>query len=319
MDPRVIPTNILRHLTILVLCVHLIVCQEKSIVDKNNNIVLKPRDDINISLAIDGFDNSTFANIAQLINDKVFNATGSTQEEEDVTETTTVAEEESDVEDSAWDADMFIDSSSESGDNSTSELEDIFNHKAEQDRDDTDFMSEDFSDNSITTPSTPTTRMSYIQKVPRRNKPYPSARRRRRQAEHSGQQNEGPKNEGSHFLWVRAAPSTSVSQIENTTQEIDVKNRKVNRNPINVTTSSTSSTTSPDSDALTSTKSAKSQLGWVSRVLTEAMFEFSPVMSNNSLCRTHSKMYLTHLRNLTLWALKSKCYKYHVYVTVSRL
>lgn len=309
MDPRVIPMNFLRHLTLLVVTIHLITCQQKSIVDKDNNIVLMPRDDINISLAIDGFDNNTFANIAQLYNDNVLNATDSTRSGEDGTETTTVTEEESDVEDSAWDPDMFTDSSSENADNSTSELEDIFNHKAEQDRD-TDFISEDFGDNSITTPSTTTGRMSYIQKVPRRNKPYPSARRRRRQVERSREQlgqNEELENEGNHFLWVRAAPLTSVSQIENTTQENNKENNnKINKSNYNNAKSSTFTFPTPTSEAPRFSKSTKSQLGWVSQVLTEAMYEFSPVLSNNSLCQTHSKMYLTHLRNLTLWALKSK-------------
>lgn len=321
--------NFLRHLTLLVVTVHLISCQQKSIIDKDNNIVLMPRDDINISLKIAGFDNNTFNNIAHLLSDNVFNAT---EAAEDATDVTTAAEDE---DDNVWDSDMFTES--DSADNSTSELEDIFNHRSENQ--DEDFMSEDFggSDSGVTTPSTTTVRMTYIQKVPRRQKPYPSARRRRHASQQLDNQ-ENIENERNHFLWVRAAPQTPVSQIENSTKNLtredeilnQLSSNNINKTATDSTTfmlpignstqeienitssinnsktnkSASDSSKSPGSARASPSKSAKSELGWVSQVLTEVMAEFSPVLSNDSLCRTHSQMYLTHLRNLTLWAMK---------------
>lgn len=284
MDPKVIPKNFLGHFIVLVVIVNLISCQQKSIVDKDNNIVLMPRDDINISLAIDGFDNNTFNNIAQRFSDNLFNATES-MEEANTTESTTVEDEEDS--DSAWDSDMFSDNS-----NSTSDLEEVFHRRAEG-NDDSMFPSDrEDTDSSVTTPSTTTAKMVYIQKVPRKSKPYPSASKRRRRRQIREDLNveideeEQLNNEQNHFLWVRAAPRTSVSQIENSIE--------VNENKDKTSAVSRSS------------EIPKPELGWVTKVLTEAMLEFSPSLSNNSQCRAHSEMYRAHLKNLTFWAMQSK-------------
>ncbi|KAI5738450.1 hypothetical protein M8J77_007250 [Diaphorina citri] len=320
MDRLAIPTNICRHFILLIVIANLISCQQKSIVDKDNNIVLTPRDDINISLSIDGFDNSTFGNIAQLFSDKVFNSTESAVTGEDATETTTVEDEDAGFGDTAWDPDMFSDPSSETSDNSTSELEDIFNKNVNNENKDDDFMSET-GDIDATTQSTTTTKRTYIQKIPRRQKPYPSAARRRRQAQldvddesdlsEEVEAEEEVNNEQNHFLWVRAAPRTSVSQIENSIQENDDKTNSSNTSIIRNNNTNfiakiptTEPTIIPTTEKLARSKTARSELHWVSKVLTEAMYDFSPALSNNSLCSAHSEMYRTHLQNLTLWALK---------------